>query len=154
MKYHKEQIYFLIFKEFTMHKKLSIAVVTGLSLLGSLSYAETNSMMFKNERGSVLELNLMPDNKLEGYFTTAVASKTCPEAIQNKRPIIGYVAGNTLTFSVVYPSCGSVVSITGNFMQDKKGIDTIAIVNHQSNDISHEGPGARFISHDSYKKMG
>ncbi|PPC90651.1 MAG: hypothetical protein CTY35_14235, partial [Methylotenera sp.] len=64
-----------------------------------------------------------------------------------------YLVGNALTFSVVYPMCFSVVSITGNLSQDKKAIDTVSIVNKQSDDVSHEGPGARFIGHDSYEKI-
>ncbi|MBA2653005.1 MAG: hypothetical protein H0U73_12190 [Tatlockia sp.] len=108
---------------------------------------------YKNQRGSLLELEVMPDNKIQGFFTTAVASKSCQEAIGKKQPIIGYTVGNVLTFSVVYPSCGSVVSITGNFGKKQTKIDTLSIVNHQSVDITHEGPGSRFIGHDSYRKI-
>jgi hypothetical protein len=116
-------------------------------------FAKQNAVTFKNQRGSILELNILSDNKVEGYFTTAVASKTCPQAINTKRPIVGYVIGNALTFSVVYPMCDSVLSTTGNFDNDQKSIDTISILNKQADDITHEGPGARFIGHDFYKKI-
>lgn len=117
-------------------------------------FAEQKITTFKNERGSVLELTKLSDNKIEGYFTTAVASKTCPQAINTRRPITGYMVGNALTFSVVYPVCNSVLSVSGNFDKDQKIIDTISILNKQSSDITHDGPGARFIGHDSYKKIG
>ncbi len=54
---------------------------------------------------------------------------------------------------MVYPLCESVLSITGNLDNDQKAIDTIAILNKQAADIAHEGPGARFIVHDSYSKI-
>lgn len=116
-------------------------------------HASHDKLTFKNQRGSVLELNVLDDNKIEGYFTTAVASKTCPEAIGKKRPVLGYIVGNAITLSVVYPKCGSVLSITGNLGKNQKTIDTISILNRQAEDITHEGPGARFIGHDSYKQI-
>lgn len=124
------------------------------SLFAQSAFAAEENITFKNERGSILVLNILPDNKIEGYFTTAVASKTCPQAINQKRPITGYMIGNTLSFSVVYPMCESVLSVSGNFDKDQKTIDTISILNKQANDIIHEGPGARFIGHDFYKRIG
>ena len=117
-------------------------------------FAEQGMQTYKNQRGSLLEIEIMPDNKIQGFFTTAVASKSCQEAIGKKQPIIGYTVGNALTFSVVYPDCGSVVSITGNFVNHRHHrIDTLSIVNHQSDNVTHEGPGTRFIGHDSYRKV-
>jgi len=124
------------------------------SLLSQSAFAEQNAITFKNQRGSILELSILADNKIEGYFTTAVASKTCPQAINKKRPITGYIVGNALTVSVVYPMCDSVLSISGNFDKAQKSIDTISILNKQAVDITHEGPGARFIGHDFYNKIG
>jgi hypothetical protein len=114
---------------------------------------QNNTMTFKNKRGSLLELNLQSDNQVSGFFTTAVASKTCPDAIGTKRPIVGYMVGNAVTFSVVYPMCQSVLSVTGNFTKNQEKIDTLSLLNHQASDITHEGPGARFIGHDTYKKI-
>lgn len=129
----------------------AIAIVS--TLLCQTAFAEKNAMTFKNQRGSILELHILADNKIEGYFTTAVASKTCPNAINKKRPITGYLIGNAITFSVVYPMCESVLSVSGNLDNEKATIDTIAILNKQAGDITHEGPGARFIGHDSYQKI-
>ncbi len=124
-----------------------------LVLLCQSVFASSDRITFKNQRGSILELILLPDNKIEGYFTTAVASKTCPKAINTKRPISGYFIGNAITISVVYPMCSSVVSMTGNFDSKKQSIDTISILNKQAEDVIHEGPGARYIGHDFYEKF-
>ncbi|QMT61458.1 avidin/streptavidin family protein [Legionella sp. PC997] len=130
---------------------LTIAVS---SLLTQSVYAEQKTIAYKNERGSILELNILADHKIEGYFTTAVASKTCPQAINQKRPIIGYMVGNAISFSVVYPMCDSILSVSGHFDKNQQAIDTLSILSKQATDIIHEGPGARFIGHDSYKKIG
>ena len=113
-----------------MHIKSFFYTTTLASLLLTQSaFADQNTMTFKNQRGSILELNILSDNKIDGYFTTAVASKTCPQAIHKKRPITGYIVGNALTFTVVYPMCESVLSITGNIDKAQKTIDTISILN-------------------------
>ena len=134
-------------------KPFFYATTIASSLLYHSAFAEQTTITFKNQRGSILELNILSDNKIEGYFTTAVASKTCPQAINKKRSITGYIVGNALTFSVVYPMCDSVLSVSGNLDKTENSIDTISILNKQADDITHEGPGARFIGHDFYKKI-
>ncbi|WP_419418957.1 avidin/streptavidin family protein [Legionella sp. D16C41] len=121
--------------------------------LGCQSALAQQVISLKNERGSVLKVIKLADNRIKGYFTTAVASKSCPQAINVKRPITGYYVGNTITFSVVYPMCESVLSISGNFNKSEQTLDTISILNKQATDITHEGPGARFIGHDFYKRL-
>lgn len=104
-----------------MKFKHHLSVITAATaLLCQAAFAEKSELTFKNQRGSILELNILADNKINGYFTTAVASKTCPEAINKKRPITGYLIGNAVTFSVVYPMCESVLSVSGNFDSEKK----------------------------------
>jgi hypothetical protein len=132
-------------------KTIGLTTLAAFTLLSQTSFADTQT--FKNERGSILVLNILPDNKLEGAFTTEVASNTCPQAMHQKRPITGYIIGNALTFSIVYPMCESVLSITGNISKDQHSIDTISILNKQADDVTHEGPGARFIGHDTYIKI-
>lgn len=134
-------------------KLLCSTVFVASTLISMPNYAQQDALNFKNSRGSILELKTLSDNKVEGYFTTAVASKTCPQAIGKKRPITGYAVGNTITFSVVYPMCGSVLSFNGNFTKKGNVIDTISILTHQAQDITHEGPGSRFIGHDRFKKI-
>lgn len=39
--------------------------------------AQQTQNLYKNQRGSVLEIFELDDHKIEGFFTTAVTSKTC-----------------------------------------------------------------------------
>ena len=135
-------------------KSFFCATIALSSLFTHAVVAAPKEITYKNERGSILTLNFLADNKIERYFTTAVASKTCPQAINQKRPITGYMVGNVLSFSVVYPMCESVLSVSGHLDKNLHAIDAISILNKQASDITHEGPGARFIGHDSYKKIG
>ena len=123
-----------------------------LSLFCQNTFAENNTITYKNSRGSTLKLTIHSDETLSGFFTTAVASKECQQAIGMKRPIIGYIAKNALTFSVRYPECG-VLTFIGNIEDNQKIIDTTAILAHPSSQISKEGPGARMIGHDIFLKI-
>ncbi|MGQ3890038.1 avidin/streptavidin family protein [Legionella sp. CNM-1927-20] len=137
-----------------MKAKLSNFLLITFAVLSPSVFAAQKIITFKNERGSILQLNMGSNNKVGGYFTTAVASKTCLQAINVKRPITGFMIGNAITISIVYPMCKSVLSLSGNFDKNKQTLDTISILNKQSDNITHEGPGARFIGHDFYKRLG
>lgn len=130
----------------------NLCVLTTILILSQNSYAENKIITYKNTRGSILKLQINSDNTLSGYFTTAVASKECQQAIGMKRPIVGYIAKNALTFSVSYPECG-VLNFIGNIENKQTVIDTTAIVAHPSSQIEKEGPGARMISHDVFIKV-
>lgn len=131
------------------------SVLCGMLCLSSSVFAVTAppaTLSFQNYRGSVLEL-VVNHNKITGFFTTAVASKSCPQALHQRRPITGYIIGNALSFSVFYPMCESVLSIVGNLSEDQQSIDTLSILNKQAVDVTLEGPGARLIGHDTYQAM-
>lgn len=126
--------------------------ILSLALLSQSVFATNDTITYKNTRGSTLTLKFGSDNTLAGVFTTAVASKECQQAIGMKRPIVGYTANNAITFSVNYPECGSVVTFIGNIENNKKVIDTTAIVAHPSIQIAKEAVGARMISHDVFSR--
>jgi len=109
------------------------------------------SKKYKNQRGSILELTLRPNQEVKGFFTTAVASKDCQKIIGMKQPIIGYCTGNALTFSVVYKDCGSIYSVTGNFDKTREHIDVMGIINHQSEEATGKDCNSRFLTHDTWK---
>lgn len=135
-----------------MKLKPIACMTVGLLLLSPFAFAANETFTYKNTRGSELTLQFSSDNSLTGTFTTAVASKECQQAIGMKRPIVGYIAKNSITFSVNYPECGSVVSFIGNVENNKMVIDTTALVAHPSSKIAKEGPGARMISHDVFTR--
>ncbi len=133
-------------------KNIAYITALSLSLLNQSILAAGDTFTYKNTRGSVLKLQFNPDDTLSGTFTTAVASKQCQQAIGMKRPIVGFIAKNAISFTASYPECGSIVTFTGNIEENKKTIDTTAIVAHPSAQIAAEGPGARMISHDVFKR--
>lgn len=128
---------------------IASATLLGLSLTNQVALAqETTSITYKNARNSTLVLNFTDKDHVTGSFTTAVATKDCQQAIGAPRPVIGYILGNSITLSVDYPDCGSVVSFSGNLNADKSQIETIAIVTHQSSGTF----GSQFISNDIFKQ--
>lgn len=112
----------------------------------------TNSITYKNSRGSLLKLRINTDHTLSGTFTSAVASKECPQAIGLVRPIVGYIAKNALTLSVFYPECG-VVNFIGNIEENKNIIDTTFIVAHPAYHVARVEPGYQMIGHDVFIKV-
>ncbi|STX39910.1 avidin/streptavidin family protein [Legionella feeleii] len=135
-----------------LFKQLGYAALLGLSVVSQAGFA-ADAMVFKNEKGSVLELTVAKEGNVTGYFTTAVASKECQQAIGQKRPLVGYLTGNAFTISIDYPDCGSALSIIGNIAENKKSLDTTWVVAHQA--LSNQQPnlGARFIGHNSYTRV-
>ena len=125
------------------------AIMMSLSLANQMVFAEKNGITYENSRGSILELNFNKKGPLTGTFTTAVASKECQDVIGRERPITGYLEGTAITFSVNYPTCGSVVTLTGHINPSKDTIDAIAIIVHQASSFT-EGPGSQFITHDTF----
>ncbi|WP_242604666.1 avidin/streptavidin family protein [Legionella busanensis] len=142
-----------VFQRILMKANLLNLLLIIFAFSSQTTFAAQNTISYKNERGSILQLNIQDNNKIDGYFTTAVASKTCPQAINVKRPITGFMIGNAITVSIVYPMCESVLSLSGNFDKNKQTLDTISILNKQAENIIKEGPGARFIGHDFYKRL-
>ena len=135
-------------------KKLSYTALLGFSILSQAGFAAQETMTFKNRHGSILELNIADNDSITGYFTTQVVTKDCPKAVGQKRPIVGFLTGNALTISIDYPSCGSVLSIIGNFEKDKKSIDTTWVVAHQVASLNNEKDLiARFIGHNTYRRI-
>lgn len=109
-------------------------------------------MVFKNNYGSILEITVNDDDSVQGYFTTKVATKDCPQVVGQKRPVVGFLTGNALTLSIDYPSCGSALSIIGNLKKDNNIIDTTWVAAHQV-DPTKDRLSARFIGHNKYKRI-
>ncbi len=120
-----------------------------LSIISQNIFAADDSLTFKNQRGSVLHLTIHSDNTLDGYFTTAVASKSCQQYIGKKRPIMGYIVKNALTVSASYPECG-VLTYIGHINENQKMIDVTAVVAHPSQPSTKEWNDAKMLGHDVF----
>ncbi|WP_043873244.1 avidin/streptavidin family protein [Legionella massiliensis] len=133
-------------------KILGCTAFLGFSLICQTGFA-AETMVFKNENGSVLELSAGENSTVSGYFTTAVATKECQQAVGQKRPVVGFLTGNALTLSIAYPDCGSALSIIGNLKDDNKAIDTTWVVSHQLASAKNQGLAAQFIGHNIYQRI-
>lgn len=74
-------IYYFCLMEIRSKKMNLKQCIVTLSIASVLLSPLASAEIFKNQRGSILEFNILDDNKIDGYFTTAVASKSCPDAI-------------------------------------------------------------------------
>lgn len=131
-------------------KTVACAAIISMVFTSQAIFAQT--LTYKNTRGSVLELQVDSKDTLSGTFTTAVASKECQQVIGTKRPVTGYITNNTITISISYPDCGSVVTFIGNMDTDKKTIDTTAVAAHP-NPVFAQGSSTQLISHDTFKQQ-
>jgi len=136
---------------FSIAKKIFILLAL-LLLISNSTATHASALIFKNQYGSVLELNIGKNSQLQGYFITAVTSKTCPQIKGKKRPVSGFIIGNAFAIAVPYPMCDAVLSITGNMDKDKKMIDTVSIFNLQAKDINNN-PGMRLLGHGVYHRI-
>ncbi len=127
------------------------AILMGFFIANHPVCANPNTLNFKNQYGSHLELTVGKQNALTGTFITAVASKECQDAIGQKRPIIGYIDGTAITLSVNYPSCGSILTLTGHINQKRDTIEATSILAHQMTSFT-QGPGSQFIGHNTFVK--
>lgn len=133
-------------------KRLGYTALLSFAFLGQMSFAaEQEKMVFKNHYGSILEITAGKDGSIQGYFTTKVATKDCQQVIGQKSPVVGFLTGNALTLSIHYPSCGSAVSIIGNF-KDKKNLDTTWIAAHQI-DPSKNSLSSQFMGHNKFTRI-
>ena len=110
--------------------------------------AKTASLVYKNQYGSILKLNLNGNNQLSGSLTTNIASKNCKFVIGSNRPVQGKIVGDIVSLTITYPRCKSIVSFNGHFMHGHKEISLISIVNHQAK----EGLDAKMIGYDIFKR--
>jgi len=125
-----------------------IAIIS--CLFNQTALAKNNPITYKNGRNSMLTLQFNTDNSLTGSFTNAVASKACPQSVGVKRPIQGYTAENTITIIVNYPDCATVVTFIGSLKNDKKIIDTTALVAYQT---SKDNFASLMLTHDVFKVL-
>lgn len=133
-------------------KHIGYAAALSLAILSQTGFSAQETMVFKNNYGSTLEITVNEDDSVQGFFTTTVATKDCQQVVGQKRPVVGFLTGNALTLSIYYPSCGSALSIIGNLKKDNKIIDSTWVATHQV-DPTKDALSARFIGHNKYKRI-
>ena len=104
-----------------------VALISALQC--KMTYAESNEMIFKNEKGSILKYQKLADNKIQGSFTSAVSSKQCIIARSKTYPITGIILGNAISFSVSYPESqtGETIEVPVRYKEDLWRINPVAL---------------------------
>lgn len=134
--------------------KLKMLACSVIIVCSSTAIAKNNLIThYKNARGSTLTIQVDENNNLTGTFTTAVATKQCPQTVGVEQSIIGFMVNNALTISVAYPDCGSVLTFIGNVDNKNGYIDVTSILAQQSNQILDNGNGVQLITHDTFKRV-
>ena len=129
-------------------------LVAGLVIAQLQAYADTNSVRYKNQRGSVLEFTKHPSadgvGSLTGSFVTAVGN--CKTDMNVPVPISGYYNGNVVAISINFPHCKQVVSLTGNLSNNETNLNTLWLDASQATDPIHANWNSNIVGADSYTK--
>ncbi len=89
--------------------------------------------IWKNQRGSYLDIAKLENNEFRGLFTTAVAdTKSC---IGQPVEVVGFVNGNAMSLSLSMESCGSPVTISMvGVINDRMELETYYMVQFKGED--------------------
>lgn len=122
-----------------------------------LSFANASSaqgMIYKNQRGSTMELVLHPQEgntgTITGSFTTAVGN--CKTDMGVPMPISGFYNGNAISVSVNFPHCKQVVAMTGHLLEENNALYTLWLDASQSADPMKKDWTANISGADYYKR--
>ena len=118
--------------------------------------AEGNSVRYKNQRGSVLELikqsgAVAGTGNLTGSFITAVGD--CKADMNVPVPVTGYYNGNALALSINFPHCKQVVTMTGNLSTDENSLNTLWLDAKQAVDPVRANWNSNVIGADSFDRV-
>lgn len=112
-----------------MNQLRYILVIAGMGILsmGCSEIASAQEMIYKNQRGSIMKLELHPQEentgKITGTFTTAVGN--CKADMNVPMPISGFYNGNAISVAVNFPHCKQVVAMTGHLLEENKTLYTL-----------------------------
>jgi len=130
-------------------------LILGVVICNYAFAVTSNTINFKNQRGSTMKLIWKEDLKntgtLSGTFITAVGN--CKKDMGVEMPLTGYFNGNAIALTVNFPHCNQVVSITGNISEDKNTINTLWLDTVASSDPSGKNWNSNIIGYDSYQKI-
>ncbi len=137
-----------------MKNLLKSGFLITLLVCAHASFADTKSITYKNQRGSVITLNWDEGHSagnLTGTFTTAVSK--CNAVIGKAIPIAGVYNNNTVALTANYPECGSVVAMSGNLNKDKTEMHLHWFVTRQAEDSLFGNWDTTITGADQYKKQ-
>ena len=119
-------------------------------------YAADQTIIFKNQRGSMLKLIFQNEKtntgSLTGTFTTNVGN--CKADVGIPVPIRGYFNGNAIALIVNFPHCQQLVAMTGNLTDHYDELHTLWLDAHNVKDPVNKNWDSNIIGADSYKKVG
>lgn len=122
-----------------------------------LTFAEASlaeGMIYKNQRGSTMELILHPQEgdsgTITGTFTTAVGN--CKTDMGIPMPISGFFNGNAISVSVNFPHCKQVVAMTGHLVEENNALYTLWLDASQSVDPMKKDWTANIAGADYFKR--
>ena len=137
------------------HKSLSLCFVLVSSLFIASSSTADQKAIYQNQRGSTLTLQWQGDEKqtgtLTGTFITVVGN--WPADMNKPMPLTGFFNGNAVAFTVNFPNCKQIVSITGNVIKDGDEIPTLALGIAQNEYPTGKNWNSNIIVADVYKKV-
>ncbi len=120
----------------------------------SAGASAAQGMVFKNQRGSTMELVLHPQEgntgTITGSFTTAVGN--CKKDMEVPMPIAGFFNGNAISVTVNFPHCKQVVAMTGHLLEENKVLNTLWLDASQSADPMKKDWTANLSGADYYKR--
>lgn len=120
----------------------------------SAGASAAQGMVFKNQRGSTMELVLHPQEgntgTITGSFTTAVGN--CKKDMEVPMPIAGFFNGNAISVTVNFPHCKQVVAMTGHLLEENKVLNTLWLDAAQSVDPMKKDWTANISGADYYQR--
>jgi hypothetical protein len=134
--------------------KSAIVVATSFLCASFTQISLAQGMIYKNQRGSIMELVLHPQEgntgAITGSFTTAVGN--CKSDIGVAMPLTGFFNGNTISISVNFPHCKQVVAMTGHLLEENNTLYTLWLDAAQSVDPMKKDWTANISGADYYKR--
>ena len=132
----------------------SSVMVAACFLSVSTGVSAAQGMIYKNQRGSTMELVLHPQEgntgTITGSFTTAVGN--CKTDMGVPMPISGFFNGNAISVSVNFPHCKQVVAMTGHLLEENNALYTLWLDASQSADPMKKDWTANISGADYYKR--
>ncbi len=134
--------------------KNSVMIATSFLCISYSAVSQAQELIYKNQRGSIMELVLHPQEgntgTITGTFTTAVGN--CKTDMGVPVPITGFFNGNVISVSVNFPHCKQVVAMTGHLLEEDNALYTLWLDASQSADPMKKDWTANISGADYYKR--